>query len=168
MIFIQLLSAPTQPRCFSTSPVTARNFSLFYTQWLPNSGDKRSGPRLGELTEETQMGLVWGLWGRGLHSPGTDGVAPAPLPHQSRLRVPQLPSALSADAHRVQSLPVPPTPTHTHTCFVSLQSFGSEPPHRLARGPHQSPQLLPPLSASLFKFQAGPRSDSMQVTRGTI
>lgn len=31
-------------RCFSASPVTVRNFSLFYMQQLPNSGAKRSGP----------------------------------------------------------------------------------------------------------------------------
>lgn len=42
LIFIQLLSAPTRRGCFSASPVTTRNSSLFYRQRLPNSRDKRT------------------------------------------------------------------------------------------------------------------------------
>lgn len=77
----------------------------------------------------------------------------------------------------VLSQPFPPA-SHpsTHTCFMSLQLFGSEPPPPPPHPPgwleitivHWSSPATTPLSVSLFKFQAGPLSYSMYVTRGMI
>lgn len=63
------------------------------------------------------------------------------------------------------ALPSHPGPP-PYSCFMSLQSFGFELPHWLARVRYQPPgslsqgrlarfsQLLPPLPGSFFKFQA--------------
>lgn len=90
-----------------------------------------------------------------------------------------LSSALTVEAPRTQSWARPSLPP-PYTCFMSLQSFGFESPHWLARDQEQSrspssqkrlsrlPQSLPPLPGSFFRFQAAPKATVRSVVLGKI